>query len=199
MKRYVSSVMPLLVFGLVFSAGAAFAAKEKGIKGMSQEEMISVAKSAAPPQISDNATVLIPGPDNKLTEAKKGTNGFTCIADLSGQEKPDPFCGDENATQFIMSMMNKEPRPANTAPGVGYMAQGGWHWEKDGRIVDPGTPGAKRIHEPPHWMILWPFESQATMIPTGPNKFGTYIMYDGTPYAHLMIYEDPNKLGKAAK
>jgi hypothetical protein len=27
-----------------------------------------------------------------------------------------------------------------------------------------------------------------------PNPGGAYVMFDGTPYAHLMVYQDPNKL-----
>ncbi|MBI5455014.1 MAG: hypothetical protein HY956_10315 [Deltaproteobacteria bacterium] len=181
---------------LAFTAVGAYAA-EKGVKGMSQEEMIKTAKSAAPAHISENATVMLPGPDGKLQEAVKGTNEFTCIPDISAQEKPDPICGDKAATDWVLSAINKEERPSNTEPGIAYMGQGGWHWEKDGKVVmDPATPGAKRVKEPPHWMIFWPVSSAESMIPERPTKFGAYVMYEGTPYAHLMIYQDPNDLPK---
>lgn len=181
---------------LAFAASGAYAA-EKGLKGMSEEDMIKTARSAAPAHISDNATVMLPGPDGKLKEAIKGTNEFTCVPDIDGQEKPDPICVDKAAMEWLNSVMNKEERPSNTEPGIAYMGQGGWHWEKDGKVVmDPATPGAKRVKEPPHWMILWPVSSAETMIPEKPTKFGTYVMFEGTPYAHLMIYQDPNDLPK---
>ena len=54
----------------------------------------------------------------------------------------------------------------------------------------PGA-GTKESKEPPHWMVIWPFDSASTGIPTKPNAGGTYIMFAGTPYAHLMVYQDP--------
>lgn len=172
------------------SGGAA-----KGIKGMSKEELINTALSAAPAYISKDAAVLIPGEDGRLMEVKKGTNGFTCIPDIDGQEIPDPFCGDEAASSWLMDAMAQKEKPSNTVPGVAYMAKGGWHWEKDGQIVmDKNTPGAVRVKEPPHWMVFWPFDSKTTGLPSKPGRFGTYIMYEDTSYSHLMIYQDPKGL-----
>lgn len=190
MKRTVT----LLAIGLFAIGSAAYAAKP--IKSMSKEEMIKTSRSAAPSHISDNATVMLPTAEGAFEVAVQGTNEFTCIPYVSTPETPDPFCGDPEATKWIMSAINKEPKPANTAPGVGYMAQGGYHFEKDGKIVDPATPGAKKMKEPPHWMIFWPTDPQITQLPTEPGKFGAYIMYDGTPYSHIMIYQDPGKLVK---
>lgn len=196
MKRTIGIFAITSIFALALAGGAS--AKDKSVKLMSHDEMIKTARSAAPPQISDNATIMIPGVDGKLQEAVKGSNGFTCIPDISAQERPDPVCADGPGTEWIMSVMNNEPKPANTEPGVGYMAQGGWHWEKDGKVImDPKTPNAKRVKEPPHWMIFWPFSAEETRLPDRHvDDFGTYVMYDGTPYAHLMIYQNPNKLPK---
>lgn len=91
-------------------------------------------------------------------------------------------------------MLKNEPRPANPAPGVAYMANGGQHWEKDGKVVMNEEAGAKLVDEPPHWMITWAFDPKTSGLPTQPNQGGVYIMFAGTPYAHLMIYQDPNKL-----
>jgi len=54
--------------------------------------------------------------------------------------------------------------------------------------------GAKVVKEPPHWMVMWPFDSKTSMLPNTPNPSGVYIMFDGMPYAHLMIYQDPKKM-----
>ena len=186
----------IFVVALFFGFTAASMAMEEGMgtKTMSADEQIKIAESAAPSSISMNATILVPGEDGKLVEARKGTNGFTCIPDIDGQEEPDPICVDQAAFQWVNDLMNKAPSPTNTIPGIAYMARGGWHWEKDGKLVEKNDAGALRVKEPPHWMIVGPFDSMASGLPTAPHKFGTYIMWDGTPYSHLMIYQDPNKL-----
>ena len=163
----------------------------------SKDKLIKQALSAAPRSISKDAAVMLPGEGGALETAKTGTNGFTCFPDVDGQEIPDPVCADENATQWIMDLVAKKDKPTNTMPGVAYMAKGGWHWEKDGKIImNKDEPGARRVKEPPHWMIFWAFDASRTMLPAVPRKFGAYVMFDGTPYAHLMIYQDPNTIGK---
>lgn len=176
-------------------AGGKMMKMEGNIKTMPAEAQIKVARSAAPEAISKDASIMIFGPDGKLTEAKKGTNGFTCIPDIDEQEKPDPFCGDAAAMQWVEDLVAGKPSPSNDKPGIAYMMQGGWHWEKDGKVVmNQNVPGAKRVVEPPHWMVFWPFSASESYLPTVPGKFGTYIMWDSTPYAHLMIYQDPKSL-----
>lgn len=161
---------------------------------MSQEEQIKLAQSGAPMRISQDATVMVFGPDGKLTEAKKGNNGFTCIPTVNFREEPDPMCFDAAVGQWVDALMNKKEKPDNTVPGISYMARGGYHWEKDGKILMDEEPGAKLVKEPPHWMIMWPFSSAEAKLPSRPNPSGAYIMFDGNPYAHVMIYQDPNKM-----
>ena len=175
----------------------AWSGTKKGIQGMGQDDLIKTAQKGGPAHISMKAAIMIPDGAGGFKTAREGTNGFTCIPDISGQETPDPFCGDEQAIQWLMSALKKEARPANSAPGIGYMARGGFHWEKDGKIVMPDTMGAKRVKEPPHWMVLWPAGAGISAFPTMHGTFGAYVMYEGTPFAHIMIYQDPNKMAPA--
>jgi len=200
MKAMVSALVVLLL-GIGLSGSASAEGKhhakrdgDHGIKGMNQDQMIKMALSAAPWSIAKDAVVMVPGEDGKLTEVKKGTNGFTCIPDIDGMPKADPFCGDAAAMQWANDLMSGAPKPTNTVPGVAYMAKGGWHFEKDGKILMKKEDGAKAVREPPHWMIFWPFDSTASGLPSMPVPFGAYVMFDGTPYAHLMIYQNPMKI-----
>ena len=166
----------------------------KDLKSMSQEEKIKLALSAAPAHISKDAAVLLPDKDGKLVEAKKGTNGFTCIPTVNNRPEPDPMCFDAAVGQWVDALVNKKEKPGNTVPGISYMARGGIHWEKGGKILMEEAPGAKLVKEPPHWMLMWPFDSKEAKLPTLPNPSGVYIMFDGSPFAHLMVYQDPNKM-----
>lgn len=166
----------------------------KEVKSLPQEEQVKLALSAAPARIAKDAAVMIYGEDGKLKEVKSGTNGFTCIPTVMNLPDPDPMCMDAAVNQWMTDLMNDAPKPTNTVPGIAYMARGGSHWEKDKKVVMKEEPGAKIVKEPPHWMVMWPFDAKATQLPTAPNPSGVYIMFEGTPYAHLMVYQDPKKM-----
>ncbi len=174
--------------------GAAKSAPGKGLQGMSQEQQIKLALSAAPPHIAKEASVKLTGEDGKLTEVRKGTNGFTCIPTVNLRPEPDPMCFDPAVGQWVEALQADAPKPTNTLPGIAYMARGGFHWERDGKAMMKQEPGAKLVKEPAHWMLMWPFDSKTTGLPTLPNQSGVWIMFDGTPYAHLMIHQDPMKM-----
>jgi hypothetical protein len=165
----------------------------KDIKAMSEKDQTALAFSAAPARIAKDAGVMIYGADGKLTEVRKSDNGFICIPTVMNLPQPDPMCMDAASYQWLNDIMSGAPKPSNTVPGIAYMAAGGSHYEKDGRVIMAGE-GAKVVKEPPHWMIFWPFDAATTRLPTVPNASGAYIMFEGNPYAHLMIYQDPNKM-----
>ena len=165
----------------------------KEVKAMSEKEQTALSLSAAPPHIAKEAGIMIYGADGKLTETKKSANGFTCIPSVMNLSNPDPMCMDAAVQQWMTDRMNHAPKPTNTVPGIAYMARGGSHFEKDGKVV-MSADGAKIVKEPPHWMLMWPFDAAATKLPTAPNPSGVYVMFDGSPYAHLMLYQDPRKM-----
>jgi hypothetical protein len=165
----------------------------KEVKNMSEKDQTALALSAAPAHIAKEAGVMIYGADGKLTEVRKSSNGFTCIPTVSNLPIPDPICMDAASNQWMNDIMSNAPKPSNTVPGIAYMARGGSHYEKDGKVVMSGE-GAKAKAEPPHWMIMWPFDPAMTKLPTVPNPSGVYIMFEDSPYAHLMIYQDPKRM-----
>jgi len=190
MKRV--SIFVLVVLTIMDLGIVSLRAENK--KPMSKDKLIKLALSAAPAYIAKDAAVMIPGDDGKLVEVRKGSNGFTCIPTVNNRPEADPMCFDAAVGQWVDALMSNAPKPTNTVPGISYMARGGMHWEKDGKILMKEEAGAKLVKEPPHWMIMWPFDSKASGLPTLPNPGGVYVMFDGTPYAHMMVYQDPKKL-----
>ena len=190
-------VTGVLCLSMSMVAVAAEKGQKKGgkdLKSMSQEKQIKLALSAAPLRISKDASVMLPGEEGKMVEVKKGTNGFTCIPTVNNRPDPDPMCYDAAVGQWVEAIQKKADKPGNTVPGISYMARGGYHWEKNGKVLMDEEPGAKLVKEPPHWMMMWPFTSADTRLPSRPNPSGVWIMFEGTPFAHLMVYQDPNKM-----
>ncbi len=164
---------------------------------ISDNEQIKLARSAAPPSISDDASIIIVNWDGEWKKVVTGSNGFTCYSDLDRIDVPVPSCMDEAALQWWDDFTTGKPGPTNKVPGFAYMAQGALRWEKNNKIyMDWHEPDTIRIKEPAHWLIFWPFDAKKAKFQTYPGKFGSYIMYDGTPWSHLMIYQDPMLMGK---
>jgi hypothetical protein len=180
--------------GAAMGLGVAFADAAGG-PATSTAERIALARSAAPADIAKGARVMDMDAEGKMVELAPGTNGFTCMPDDPSTPIADPMCMDPAAFQWASDLISGKPKPTNTAPGFAYMARGGEHYEKDGAILMQNAEGAKLVKEPPHWMLFWPFSAAATGLPSLPQgDKGTYVMWDGTPYAHLMVYQDPNKM-----
>jgi hypothetical protein len=168
-------------------AMSASAAKAK-VKKMSNAEIIRSALSAGPREISEHAAVVAPDANGKMAEIRAGTNGWTCMADEPDTPGLDPMCLDKQSMMWAQSLMSHAPKPANTAPGIIYMLQGG----SDISATDPfATKTDHFIESPPHYMIMWPYDAKSTGFSTTPKKTGTWIMWAGTPYAHLMINQKP--------
>jgi len=186
---------------LITASGAAallvlpWAALQAQAAGQTKEgdtEFIKAAEEGAPPRISEKAAIARMEPKGKVTTIRPGSNGFTCT--LFPDESHAPFCGDHKAFQWIVAAMSEQPKPP-AAGGIAYMAKGGLHYETPkGEILMRPTSETKNVKEPPHWMLLTPIDPATSGIPTHPNAGGSYIMFAGTPYAHLMIYQDPKML-----
>lgn len=146
---------------------------------------IAHASLAAPPAISANATFFDMDAKGKMLVLRKGTNGFSCYVGGPGVGN-DPFCADGPAMQWVGDWLAHKPAPTIGKPGIMYMFLGGTDWS----ATDPWATKGKPIHEPPHWMIMYPYTG-ASGIPTGEKNTGTWIMWAGTPYAHLMINQRP--------
>ena len=158
---------------------------------MSDAQYIKMAEAGAAPAIGSKAAIARIDAKGNVTVIRPGTNGFTCVVGVPG-DAASPFCADKEALTWITSAAAGLPKPTNSAPGIAYMAQGGNQLQVPGgeSVMAPG-PNTHMVKEPPHWMLMWNFDAAATGLPTKENPSGVYIMFAGTPYAHLMIYQNP--------
>ena len=155
---------------------------------MSSAELIRSATAAGPRSISENAAVMTEDASGKMVQLRPGTNGWTCVPDEPNSPGLDPMCVDKNGMEWVKAWMGKAPKPTNTAPGLIYMLEGG----SDISATDPfATKTDHYVSSPAHFMIMWPFDAKSTGLSTTPKKTGTWIMWAGTPYAHLMVNQTP--------
>ncbi|MGB7845580.1 MAG: hypothetical protein WBL63_08195 [Candidatus Acidiferrum sp.] len=164
-------------------------AQRKTVKPTAESKEAKVARaiSAAPANIAKAAKVV--DLDDKRNEIvlREGTNGFTCFPGHPGKVGETAYCANEAALQWERDFAAHKPKPMNTEPGIEYMLLGGTDWSGSDPNATSGTP----IKEPPHWMILWPVDPKTTGLSVEPKQTGTWIMWAGTPYSHLMINQHP--------
>jgi hypothetical protein len=161
-------------------------AQETG-KSESKEAKIARALSAAPESVSKDAKVVDRDENGAETVLREGTNGFTCFPGHPGVVGDASVCANEAALRWEKDFATLKAKPTNTEPGIEYMLQGGTDWS----ATDPNATSGPAIKEPAHWMIMWPFDPKTTGLPTEPKQTGSWIMWAGTPWAHLMINQKP--------
>ncbi|MGC2197747.1 MAG: hypothetical protein WA628_23955 [Terriglobales bacterium] len=156
-------------------------------KSETKEAKIARAVSAAPANVSHDARVVDRDENGAETVLREGSNGFTCFPGHPGVVGDVTYCANAAALRWESDFMALRPKPTNPEPGIEYMLLGGTDWS----ATDPNATSGTPIKEPPHWMILWPFDPKTTGLPTEAKQTGTWIMWAGTPWAHLMINQRP--------
>ena len=148
-------------------------------------DVIKSAESAAPAAIASGATIYGFDGSGMMMTVREGTNGWWCMGDNPTSPGPDPMCGDANAMAWAMAWMEHKT-PVGDKPGFMYMLSGG----TDASNTDPYAtkPDGDWVSTGPHVMVVG---SQAMLAgyPSGarPDTTKPYVMWAGTPYAHLMI------------
>jgi len=151
------------------------------------QEKIARAMSAGPDDVSRFARIVDTDPRGNVVVLREGNNGFTCMPGNLKVVGEPPMCVDEPAMQWYRDAKARKPKPTNTVPGITYMLAGATQRSDS----DPNDTTSMPIDVGPHWMIMWPFDPKTTGLPTTHKPTGAYIMWAGTPYAHLHIMGRP--------
>lgn len=152
----------------------------------SPEGKIESATSAAPAAISSAATVMDMGADGTMSELRKGTNGWTCLPNLPSTPGPDPMCLDEQAMAWVAAWTSHTP-PKLQRDGLAYMLQGGSDPSNDDPFAAAPPAGADWVNTPPHIMVLPVNPKSLDPMSNDPKAGGPFVMFRGTPYAHVMM------------
>jgi hypothetical protein len=155
------------------------------------EEAIADALSAGPAAITDDATVLAwpteEGGDFRVL--REGTNGWWCIASTPGAAAvglQDPTCEDETWLEFERAFLDGRD-PVIDRVGIAYMLSGDAGLSNTDPFATEPTDDNEWHVSGPHVMVLVPDAAMLEGFPTDPHSGGPYVMYAGTPYAHIMV------------
>jgi hypothetical protein len=155
--------------------------------GETTQAKIERAMSAGPADIAKSARIIETDAEGSVVVLREGTNGFTCMPGNPAVIGQPPQCADAASMQWAADFKAHKPKPTNTVPGITYMLAGATQ-RSDSDPYDSTSPA---IHVGPHWMIMWPFDPKTTGLPIKHKPTGAYIMWAGSPYAHLHIMGRP--------
>ena len=193
-------------FATLLTAGAAGAANDDW-----RAQTIADSQQAAPPGVTEDATVLGWTPDGDLVVARYRAGPYTCIASGSFSTRlgkpalpyPDPMCLDQNAWSFLQAVWSGGASEGNLprAPGLVWMLAG-MNVSRD--AVDVGASAvdvAQRtsatgseavLQMTPHVMIMpLPFDEATAGMTSSYNlddPLAAWIMASGQPHEHLMVH-----------
>jgi hypothetical protein len=153
----------------------------------STQVKITRAMSAGPAYLANGARIVDTDTQGKTVVLREGNNGFTCMPGNPKAVAEPPMCVDGPAMQWYDDAKAHKPKPTNTVPGITYMLAGATQRSDS----DPRDTTSMPIEIGPHWMIMWPFDPKTTGLPTAHKPTGAYIMWAGSPYAHLHIMGQP--------
>jgi hypothetical protein len=95
------------------------------------------------------------------------------------------MCTDENGMAWMHAIMSKGSPPEGKV-AFAYMLKGGTAASNTDPFATKPPEGADWIHDGPHVMVM-NAPSTMALYPDKPDPTQPYVMFPGTPYAHLMI------------
>ena len=143
----------------------------------------AAAEQAAPASLSKNATIL----DRDGRVVRIGSNGWMCLPDDPGTAGTDSICMNESWRLFMDALKNKK-KPTHTKMGIAYMLQGDRPVSNTDPYAAEPKPGDDWVDKlGAHIMVLVPDVETLKSLPTDSKNGGPWVMWAGTPYAHVMI------------
>lgn len=154
----------------------------------SDADTIKSAMTAAPAKVAQHATIVAMEANGKMRTVRKGTNGFTCMADNPETPGPDPMCMDRNSLEWVHAWLGHKS-PTNGKVGLMYMLSGGTDASNTDPYANQPTSANHWVKTGPHVMVVGADASFYDTYPKNadPDTSVPYVMWAGTPYQHLMV------------
>lgn len=185
-----SRTTPAIVTGILFLTAAAALPLEPAFgEGGARRDVVrhsaalAGAEAAGPASLTKQATIL----DTQGNVVRQGANGWTCLPDNPATPGKDPVCMNEAWLTFKNALKNKTA-PTSTQVGIAYMLQGDTPMSNTDPFATTPKPGDEWIDaHGAHIMVQVPDQTALKNVSTDWKNGGPWVMWAGTPYAHLMI------------
>ena len=189
MTLYRTAIAVVLTGVLVIAIALAFPLSPVFGEGGARRDVVRYAAElaraelAGPSSLSKNATIM----DRDGNVRRKGTNGWTCMPENTETPGTDPMCMNEPWLNFMGALKNNK-KPTYTQVGIAYMLQGDTPVSNTDPYATAPKPGDDWVEGlGAHIMVLVPDVETLKNVSTDSKNGGPWIMWAGTPYAHLMI------------
>lgn len=183
----------LILLGASIPDFATAQVQQTGLAAPTVPEKITDALSAGPLSITAQASVVDwPRSRNEpqFTELRAGSNGWACLptpVSLAAKGLRWPTCYDGEGMKWLRALLFKEEVRLD-GMGMTYMLQG----YPGASAIDPYASGPTPENEwvvggQPELMVFVPDPKHLDHYPGKPGSGGPWVMWKGTPYAHLMV------------
>lgn len=179
---YRNALAVLVALFLVCPATLATAQRADKAAEKANKAKIKQALKAAPAKIAENAAVV----DWDNTMLHEGMNGWTCFPDPPHTPGEDPMCLDGEWVKWAVAWAGKTTPDINKI-GFAYMLEGGSDASNTDPYATEPAPGEDWVKSGPHIMIIVPDPTMLEGMTTDPYNGGPWVMWKGTPYAHVMM------------
>ncbi len=172
------------------------------LKTIPREQQIQLALSAAPPQISGQASLYVLESKGYI-KVRAGSNGFTCLVEQQyANQTVEPVCYDAEgtATTLPARLYREELRAAGVPEAeVKLRIAAGY---KKGSLKAPRKPGLcymlstqnkvfdtftqKIMAAPPHLMFYAPYATQKDLGDFAGVQY-PFLLWEGQPDAHIIV------------
>ena len=146
-------------------------------------EKIARAITAAPADITDNATIM----DVDLTILREGTNGWTCLPGIYiYYGNKSPMCNNDTWMRLMAANAAIEDFSTDTV-GISYMLAGEYVGNNANPVATDADDGGVWVPNGAQLMVVFPNMDMVSNLPRDSNVGGPWVMWPDTPYAHVMI------------
>lgn len=215
MSRVARGLLTLLVAGLVAATGlptrmavaAGRDAPEQRPTSTGErlrippDRQVELALSAAPPEISQHATVYVLQPTGYV-KTRTGTNGFSCLVEHQYLDTYEPICYDAEGSATILEARLYRERlrasglsEAEVAGRIARAYKGGklkaprkpgfaYMMARDSRLFDPFTNEV--VQGPPHLMFYAPY-ARSKDFGGFVGMHAPFVLFEGQPDTFIIV------------